>query len=79
MIVKNMTTDATRKNSRALPEWKTGKPLKPGLYVAFSTRPERTDGASLYYWDGKTWQHCSGFYDHAVDHWMELDQINIPE
>jgi hypothetical protein len=59
--------------ARPLPAWNTGAPTAPGVYVGSSDHPERTDGASIYVWDGSHWRHWSGAYDHLVTHWMPTD------
>ena len=63
-------------DKRTLPEWNTGTPEKKGVYVCFSDNPRRTDGADLYHWDGKLWQHNIGWYDHAITHWMLIQEID---
>lgn len=61
----------------ALPNWIEGKPSEPGFYIGFSTNSARPrEKASLYTYDGKVWQHWSGFYDHAVTHYLPTD---LPE
>lgn len=65
---------------RDLPQWQTGWPDKPGVYIGFAETAERTDPPGIYVWDGETWSHSSGFYDHKVSHWMESDmQLPPPD
>jgi hypothetical protein len=63
---------------REPPQWSTGRPPKSGIYIGFSDHPERSDKAGVYRWDGATFQHVSGWFDHAITHWMETDFPNEP-
>lgn len=58
-----------------VPNWQTGKPVEPGLYVGFSTLPGRLsrEHPSLYTFDGKVFQHWTGWYDHGLTHWIKTD------
>lgn len=58
--------------------FQTGKPTEGGLYVGYSSLPERMNDhekPSLYVWLPKVgaFQHHSGFYDHGITHWLKLD------
>lgn len=68
------TSDASGRCGRPLPVWREGKPPELGLYFGFSTLPQRFgERPSLYEWNGKVWQHYTGWYDHGVTHWMATD------
>jgi hypothetical protein len=59
---------------RELPVWSEGKPAAPGVFIGFSVLPERRwETPSLYTFDGETFQHWTGWYDHGVTHWMPTD------
>lgn len=59
-----------------LPQWKTGNPPTPGAYIAWSesrAKEEGDEAPGLYVWMGDFWHHWTGWYDHAITHWMECD------
>lgn len=57
-------------------EWLPGVPTEPGVYVVTAAIEGRKRQASICHWDGKLFQHWSGFYDHAITHYMPTD---LPE
>ena len=58
----------------------TGKPPEDGMYAAYSDLPERPDDKpSLYAYRGGVFQHYTGWYDHAITHWLKLDIPMEPE
>lgn len=57
-------------------EWLPVPPPAPGAYVVTAAIEGRKRQASICHWDGKLFQHWSGFYDHAITHYMPTD---LPE
>lgn len=58
--------------------WQSGRPTEPGIYVGFSAYRAATKGhpsekPDLYTFNGKQFQHWTGWYDNAVDRWIKLD------
>ncbi len=62
-------------------------PEESGVYPAYSTNKDRTPPKNwtdvLYGYDkdagkGKCrWQHCLGFFDNGITHWLEFDPPNL--
>ncbi len=61
---------------REPPTWDTGDPPAPGVYLGFADNVKRDDEADIYVWDGKIWQHRSGWYDGAISHWIFIQGID---
>lgn len=72
-------TDLPAGKYKAPPQWAEGKPPKPGVYIGFSVKPERRgEQPSLYTFDGETFQHWTGWYDHGLTHWLATDMEYEP-
>lgn len=67
----------------AVPQWRQDKPETAGWYTAYSAErakvpEEGVEMPSLYLWDGANWRHYSGWFDHAITHWMDIDLPDPP-
>ena len=62
---------------RTPPDWSTGDPEKTGVYLGFSDEPLRTDDVDLYTWNGRQWQHHTGWYDNLVSHWILVREVDV--
>ncbi len=60
---------------RTPPDWSTGDPPQKGVYVGFSDHEQRRDWPDIYSWDGRVWQHHSGWFDNKVSHWIFLREL----